>query len=295
MVSPARSGYFSRMETSITNDQWVTTRAALRDSSRRFVELVAAADPAAMATVDWTVVDTVAHVVIIAWMDNTLVDPGVPGLPVPNFPEELASHTVDTVDRLNELCLSHYSERDPRLLTSRLEAEVERLLDATKDADPHLPVAWLGDSRVPIGGLLAHLVNEILIHGWDIARVAGLQWRMDGREAARFFDVFLAGVTRNGMGRLQEREGPVPDRRISVELRSRHAAPVVLVTEGKQFSLGKSGQNVDIRVYHDPGTLALMLFGRITRKRAVLHGKVLVLGRRPWLLPAFLRVVRFPS
>jgi hypothetical protein len=37
-----------------------------------------------------------------------------------------------------------------------------------------------------------------------------------------------------------------------------------------------------------------MLFHRISKPRAVLTGKVVVRGRRPWLLPTFLRTVRCP-
>lgn len=43
----------------------------------------------------------------------------------------------------------------------------------------------------------------------------------------------------------------------------------------------------------DPANL--MLFGRMSRVRAALTGKVLVSGPRPWLLPAFLRTVHMPD
>jgi hypothetical protein len=46
--------------------------------------------------------------------------------------------------------------------------------------------------------------------------------------------------------------------------------------------------------FHPP-TLSLMLFGRIGKVRAMLSGGVAVRGRRPWLLPVFMRTVRLPA
>jgi len=45
----------------------------------------------------------------------------------------------------------------------------------------------------------------------------------------------------------------------------------------------------------DPVTFNLMMFGRVSRLRAGLTRKIVVSDRRPWLLPAFLRVVRCPT
>ena len=279
----------------VTDDQWNRTRQALRDTSKRFIALVGAVDSAAMATADWTVADTVAHLVVIAWMDNTLLDPEHPPPPVPDLRAAIARTTVDTVDTLNELCLRSFTERDAEALCARLEIEVERLLELSERVDPRTLLSWLGESRLPVSGLLAHLVNEILIHGRDIARAAGRDWHAEPAEAARFFDVFLAGVTASGVGRLQERDVAPPRRRIAVELRSRHAATVVLVLRGDDVDLGEPGRKVDVRIRYDPAALALMLFGRTSRLRAALTGKVVVTGRRPWLLFPFLRAVRFPS
>jgi putative sterol carrier protein len=89
--------------------------------------------------------------------------------------------------------------------------------------------------------------------------------------------------------------GPARERRIAVEFRSRHTAPVTLVLRDGLVSAEEPGGPTDVRVSFDPATLNLMLFGRISRVRAVLTGKVAVRGRRPWLLPAFLRTVRVPD
>lgn len=279
----------------MTTEQWTATRAAVRETGDRFASLLEATAPETMVTADWSAADLAAHVVLIAWLDNLLLDPGLAPPGIPGLMDEIAVTTVDTVDELNEHCLRHFAERDPRRLAERLRAEIDRLLLATADLDRERPVTWLGGSRVPIGGLLAHLVNELLIHGHDIARATRTRWDMAPADAATFLSVFVLGMVRHGIGRIQERAEAPPDRRIAVEFRSGYTAPAVMVVRGRDVSIGEPGRDIDVRLTYDPVTLNLMLFGRISRARAVLTGKVVVGGRRPWLLPAFMRAVRFPS
>jgi uncharacterized protein (TIGR03083 family) len=265
------------------------------DTGERFAALLEAADARVMATRHWSVADTAAHVVVVAWLDHFLLNPDIEPPPIPGLADVLAATTVDTVDMLNDHCLRHFVERDPAWLSARLRADIDRLLQASEDLDPEMPVDWLGGSRVPLGGLLAHLVNELQIHGWDIARATGSRWEMAPADAAMFMELFVCGLARHGLGRLQERAEAPPERRIAVEFRSKYTAPAVLVIRGHKAFLGEPGRNIDVRVSYDPVTLNLMLFGRLSRMRAVLTGKVLVGGRRPWLLFGFLRAVRFPS
>jgi uncharacterized protein (TIGR03083 family) len=274
---------------------WAITRTALRDSADRFARLTAAADPAAAATADWSVADTVAHVHMVAWMDVRIFEPSAAELPVPEFDSFVARTTVDTVDQLNASFLAGLPERSVADLTAAFLHNVDLLLKQTETADPDHPVAWLGDSRLPTAGLLAHLVNEILVHGRDIARACDLEWTMPAQEVARLFDVFLAGVTRLGLGRLQERDDPPPRRPITVELSSRHALPVVITVDGKDMSLGDAGRPIDVRVHYEPAALSLMLFGRTGRVAPVLRGQMRITGPRPWLVFPFLRAMRFPS
>ena len=284
------------MSATITAEQWAATRAAVRQIGDRFAALVDTAEPGTMATADWSVADVAAHVVLVAWLDSLLLDPGVAPPPVPGLAEEIAATTVDTVDKLNDHCLRHFTERDPHRLAQLLRAEIDRLLLATADRDPEMPVTWLGGSRVPVGGLLAHLVNELLIHGRDVARATRSRWDMEPRDAATFLEMFVLGMVSQGIGRIQERAETPPDRRIAVEFRSKYTAPAVMVVRGSEVSIGEPGRDIDVRVSYDPVILNLMLFGRVSRARALLTGKVIVVGgRRPWLLPAFMRAVRFPS
>jgi hypothetical protein len=277
-----------------TSGQWLAVRDALPAVTARFANLITRAAPDALATADWTVADTAAHVTAIAVMYATTLapDPGpVPLQPVADF---IPTVTVDTVAELNDLTLRHFTERDTGTLAGALKSTVDYVLSLTENTDPQRPVPWLGNSQVPVRGVLAHLVNELLVHGRDIARAAHEPWPIPPHEAATFFELFVVGMLRNDAGRVLD--GPPPStRRIAVAFRSRYTTPVTLVLHNGDVSVEEPGGPVDARVTFDPATLNLMLFGRVSRARAAVTGKLFISGRRPWLLPTFLRTVRLPT
>jgi hypothetical protein len=281
----------------VTDDQWRTSRNTLRDAGNRFADLVTSVpDPhRTMATADWSVAVTAAHVVVIADLDASIVEDEKAPDAVPGLRARIVDTTVDTVDALNEWALRQFTERDTHVLAGRLRADIDTILRASERRDPDEPMTWLGGARVPLAGLLAHLVNELLIHGYDIARVTGTRWIVPSRDAALFFDLLLVGLARYGQGKLLDGGGPPRDRRIAIEFRSRYTRPVTFVLRNGRVTAEEPGGDADARVRFDPATLNLMLFGRISRLRALLTRKVVILGRRPWLLPVFLRTVRVPD
>lgn len=274
----------------VTEQRWEATRAAVAGNGERFAALVAASDPRTMATADWSVADTAAHVAAIADMNTRLVRFAEPA----GVRDQFLATTVDTVRDLNVRMMELFPERDPAALAARLRADVETILALTEQVDPSTPVTWLGGSKVPICGVLAHLVNELQIHGRDIARATGTPWPVDAAEAALFFEVFFVELLRNGVGSLLDTDEPPSARRIAVDCRSRHTTPVTIVLRNGEVSVEDPGGPVDVRIHFDPVTFNLMLFHRISKPRAALTGKVFVLGRRPWLLRTFLKTVRCP-
>ncbi|WP_308170147.1 maleylpyruvate isomerase family mycothiol-dependent enzyme [Acrocarpospora catenulata] len=279
----------------ITVGQWQQSRDALRRTSARFLDLVTSVPDADRrpATREWTVADTVAHVRSIATLYTALLQPGQVPHPFPRAESQIDNATVDTVAEMNELMLRQFTERDPRVLTKMLADDVDCILEVTEQADPASPIPWLGGSQVPVAGVLAHLVNELLIHGWDIARAVKARWQLPAPDAALFFELFLVGLIRRQQGGLL---GPQrPGRRIAVEFHSRHTTPVTFVLRDRRVTLEDTGQGADVRLSFDPPTLNLMLFGRISKLRAALTGKITARGPRLWLLPEFLRIVHLPE
>jgi hypothetical protein len=282
--------------TRITPDSWAAVRAAVRDVAGRFAAMVLAApDPGAMATAHWTVMDTAAHLTAIAWNYTVLVVPDEVSLPVPGIAENLGTTTVYNIHAGMNTALFHgYPERDPRKVLTRLGTSIEQVLDLTADADPARTVAWLGGSRLPLAGVLAHLLNEMLIHGRDIARRTGASWPIAQEYAALFIELFVVEIVRNGVGGvLDDGRAPRPGR-IAVEFRSAYTRPVTLVLDHGSVSAEEPGRDNDVRLYFQPAALSLVLFHRVSRPRAAMTGALRVWGRRPWLLGPFLETVRLP-
>ncbi len=279
----------------ITKDRWQEVRRVYRETGDRFAELVAAAaNPDAMVTDDWTAADTVAHVAMIAGMYTSLLRPEDDTGLVYGGRDQAEKTTVDTVSVLNALALRNFPERNVGVLVVELRADIEEVLRVTENADPETPITWLGNSKVPLAGVLAHFVNELQIHGWDIARALKLPWMLPSRDAALFFELFVVGLLRNDVGHLLDTEVPPRDRRIAVAFESAYTTPVVLVLHQGRVTVEEPGGRVDAKIRFDPPALNLMLFHRIGKVRAAVTGKVVVTGPRLWLLPAFLRVVRLP-
>lgn len=276
----------------ITEERWTTTRAAVAATGQRFVELVASSNPRAMATADWSVADTAAHVAVIAFMYTHILRFEEPALP--SLQDAVLATTVDTVADLNAGALALFPSRDQATLVARLRADIADILAITSEVDPMTPVTWLGDSKVPVAGVLAHLVNELQIHGRDIARAVNAPWAIPPSDAALFFEVFFVELIRHGVGRLLDNNERPRRRRIAVTFRSHHTTPVTIVLQNGQVSVEEPGSPTDIQIFFDPPTFNQMMFHRVSKVRAAVTGKVVVWGRRPWLLPTFLKTVRCP-
>jgi hypothetical protein len=69
---------------------------------------------------------------------------------------------------------------------------------------------------------------------------------------------------------------------------------VTFVLESGVATVAEPDVPADVRVWFRPSTMNMVLFHRFTHLQAALRGSLRVWGRRPWLLPAFLRKVRLP-
>ncbi|HLK75115.1 MAG TPA: maleylpyruvate isomerase family mycothiol-dependent enzyme [Streptosporangiaceae bacterium] len=284
------------MTAPVTEDQWNAVRDSVRATARRFCDLVASVpDPAATASAGWSVADVTAHVTTISFLNTMLMGAAEPPFQMPGLTGAIAATTVDTVHGLNDQVMSHFLERDVSRLLDTLRHHVGLMLTASREHDPEETFSWLGEARPTLAGMFAHMVNELLIHGNDIASAVKVPWAMPAPDAALFFDLFYVGLANGELGRLLDGSKRPLRRRIAAEFRSGYTAPVTIVVRNGQVSAEPAGPGADVKVRFDPATLNMMMFGRIGKLQAVLTRKIIISGRRPWLMPAFLRTVRFPS
>lgn len=284
------------MAVSVTQEQWNAVRESLRETAGRFFELVSSIpDPGTRATVKWSVADVVTHLASIAWLDTLLLRAAPAPFPMPGLAEALMATKVDDVHGFNDQVMSYFPDRDTEHNAGTLRDHIDLMLTVSQSRDPGETFAWLGGARLSLAGMLAHLVNELLLHGDDIARAVKTPWAMPPQDAALFFNLFFMGLASGDSGRLLEGSKRPLERRIAVEFRSAYTAPVTVVVRNGRVTAEPAGQGADATVRFDPVALNLMLFGRISTTQAVLTRKIVIGGRRPWLMPAFLRTIRLPS
>lgn len=191
------------MAATVTDEQWKAVRESLRTATERFGDLVSSApDPAIRATDKWTVADVAAHVVGVAWLDTTMLGAAPDPFPMPDVAQAIDATRVDDVHGFNDQILGYLTERDPKQLTDMLRRQVDVLLTYTQDRDPAETVVWLAGARPTLAGLLAHLVNELLQHGYDVARAVKVPWAIPPRDAAAFFELFYMGLASGEAGRI---------------------------------------------------------------------------------------------
>jgi hypothetical protein len=282
----------------VTYERWQAIRASLQKVSGDFAALMRAADPDRMVTEHWTGADTAAHVAAIAAMYTSLCYGKLAQDAFPEVGDTWRGSTVDTVHDFNAVTLRVYRERRVPQVLDRLDAEIQEMTAATAMPGTdfnHTVVPWLGDSRVPLAGLFAHLMNELHIHGWDIARANSLPWTIDPADAAHFPEAFLTGVISNGYGHLVDGGGRPSERRVAVQFRSPYTTTTTFVLHRGKVTVEEPRRDDDVRLAFHPVTLNLMLFGRVSHLRAALTRGVRVSGPRPWLLPRFMRTVRLPA
>ncbi len=78
---------------------------------------------------------------------------------------------------MNALTLKSDAERDLGVLADRIEERAEEYLGKCAGRSPDEPRPWIVEgTRVPLSALTCNLLNETIMHGYDIAHAAGRKW-----------------------------------------------------------------------------------------------------------------------
>lgn len=259
----------------------VAVRLAYQAASARLVELVRGLpDPAARADrLRWTVAETAAHVV------------GVNRLYVEFAGRQRTPWSVDEIGAYNNHLLAEYvPERDPPALAQLLADAVSAFLSVTApwSADQLMP--WYSGVGLSLASTTAVALGEILVHGRDIARGAGRPWSIKSDEArlvlgglAPILPLFVNHHTARGVT-------------AAFEIRLRRGGPtfVALFRDGTLNIEPAGAGPVDCHILADPVAYLLVAFGREPQWRAIVQGKLLSWGRKPWIGTQFKGMFRDP-
>lgn len=240
---------------------------ALEEASARFGEMLRRVrDPSPNAIGVWSIGETAAHVdfgprYFLAAARGELAEP----------------EAIPDVAPNNIVRVATEPERDLVVLADRHDRGETELIAYARTA-PGDPLTEPFDGvKVPLSSMLCVELGEVLVHGRDIARAAGLPWTIDRSHAAITATGFLPLLPYivdpvRSLGRclrceITIRGGP------SVELELRNEVMTVDVPVERPL---------DCRISADPAALLLVVFGRMSPWSAIATGRLLAWGRRPW-------------
>jgi uncharacterized protein (TIGR03083 family) len=243
----------------------------------RFATLVTSApDPAAaIPDSDWTVRDASAHVVTVArrYIDG----PEGRGTWVPD-PRDLGALNDAQIDTLAGL--------DMEELAARLRRDLSALAVQVRAYGAGPPsFQFHGGEEVAADAALGILLGELVVHGWDIARVTAHPWPIDGGDV----ELILEGVEPILPGWVDP--DAAGDLTATFEVRLRGGGTHVWSFRRGRLAVAPAGRRPDVRISADPVALLLVFYRRQSQWPHVARGRMLAWGRRPWL--AFTLAGRF--
>ncbi len=290
------------MITSGSSGDWQQGQDALRDEVARVTALLRSIrDPGPQAVGQWNLGEVAMHLSQV-WI-------AVPGLARRDLSRayevapSLAGLARDSLIRdmwdladTTVLGVQSDSERDPVVLAGRIEARAQAYLSECVGADPDAPRPWLVDgATVAQSTLTYHLLNETVMHGYDIARAAGRPWRIEPAHAAMVLGRFLVPVIRALDPRALVNAATAAGVQATYDVRIRGGDRFHLVFDNGSVRVEEpSSARVDCHISADPVTFLLVVWARRGQASAIVTGKLLAWGRRPWLGPRLRRLMRNP-
>ena len=268
--------------------------AALNEVTPRLTSILRAAEhPDARAIGDWTIAEVAMHLAHVAEGERFLArnagQPAPKDLPVGDDILEVAAS-------FNASLLAEDPQRDLAAIADRLERGVAAFEETMAKLSGSEPVTWLGGAVVPSSALACHLLEELLVHGRDVAQADGKGWPIEREHAvlAHGFVLDLVRFSGPEKRRAFVHQEAVPAGRICYELRLRGAGRNYLTFEDGILTVSDSAQNVDCRISAEPVTALLLTMGRIGPVAPILTGKLTAWGRRPWLGLRLIKMLRNP-
>ena len=214
--------------------------------------------------------------------------------------DALAGRTLPYVDLspaavavMTDSMLEDDPERDPAVLADRIDDLGAAFLQMRADPPEH-PVTWIGGTRLPPSAVACHLLEEVLVHGHDVARAARTRWRIAPAHAALAIVgaavPIIAASPRSWVSKTHDKEA-----RARVEFRLRGRERFVLeIDDGLQVECPPARVGADVHLSADPAGLLLVMLARRSPSAALVRGNVVAWGRRPQALLTLLRNISPP-
>lgn len=263
------------MSATTTVDWAAARRAVARAGPRLTAMLRTATKPEAPALGEWDVTQVATHVshatdaitAMTVGGGNLIAD--IEGLPV-----------------MSRVMLEGEGRRPLSELADRIDASVAGFLAGMEAAAAtgDTSHSWLiQGTEMPLSVLTCHVLNELTVHGRDIAVALGVPWPIDKGDAALILQGFVFPALHT-LGRAMVVQEKAGDKRARFEVRLRGDGRAWAYFDRGDFSVeGEPQGKVDCTLSVDPVAFLLVSWGRISQWSAIPRGQLLASGRKPWL------------
>ena len=262
--------------TATTTVDWAAARGAVAQAGPRLTAMLrSATKPDAPALGEWDVTQVATHIshavdavtAMTTGGGNLIAD--IEGLPV-----------------LSRVMLQGEGRRPLAELADRIDASVTNFLAGMEAAAPagDTSHSWLiQGTEMPLSTLTCQILNDLTVHGRDIAVALGEPWPIDKGDAALILQGFVFPCLHT-LGRAMVVQEKAGDKRARFEVRLRGDGRAWAYFDKGNFSVEGSPQGkVDCKLSVDPEAFLLVAWGRISQWSAIPKGQLLASGRKPWL------------
>lgn len=187
-------------------------------------------------------------------------------------------------------------ERDCAALANRIEQRAAAYFATIDQAAAADPRAWLVDgSEVALSTLTYHLLNETVVHGWDIAHGEGRRWEVRADSACLVLEGFLIPVLRALGPRDFVDQTVATGLRATYEIRVKGCRRYMFVFDDGMLSVeDPAGQTVDCIIDADPVAMLMVTWGRMHQADAIVKRQLVASGPKDYLGPRFRGLMRNP-
>lgn len=260
--------------TATTTVDWSAARRAVAEAGPRLTTVLRAArHPAAPALGGWDLTQVATHISHAA--DTILAMTRGGGNLIEN---------LDGLGTLTQVLVEGEGRRPLGEIADRIDVTVAAFLADMEAAGEDSSCSWLlQGSEMPLSTLTCHMLNELTVHGLDVARADGVAWPIDPSHAALILQGFVFPALHT-LGRdvvVRDRAG---SKQARFEVRLRGDGRVWLVFDRGELSVeGSARGRVDCHLSVDPSAFLLVAWARESQWPAIAKGRLLAWGRKPWL------------
>jgi hypothetical protein len=282
--------------------QWQQSQNALRDEVRRVTTLMRSiSEPEIPAVGQWNIAEVAMHL-SQAWMvvpglarrDLSRIHavvPGMAGVAGDSWIRDMWDHADSTT-----LAVRSDPERDLAVLSDRIEERAQEYLGECAGHSPDEPRPWLIEgTTVPLSALTGHLLNETVMHGYDIAHAAGRKWRIEPAHAAMVIRQFFVPVVQTNDPRTFVNAEQAASLQATYQLHLRGGGRLNFVFDDGSLRVEESSaRRVDCHISANPAAFFMVFWQRQSQWNAIAKGQFVAWGRKPWLGLKFRSLLRNP-